>query len=317
MAGERVHHRTYSVDVAAPAGVVYALIADTTRWPLFLPSSIHVERLDFDGVQDRFQTWAEVDGSVRSRLFRRTLDAGARRIDFCQEVPAGPALSLGGRWTVEATAPGRSRLALEHELTVDGGRPQDAARLVHATDTAAAAELAQLRTTAERWDRLEALLLSFEESVRVKGPAELVYGFLCGIADWPGRVPHVLRAEVAEERPGVQSVRTQTRSGGGRVRSAETVRVCFPHAFRIVSKETAPGEPLAAHTTEWSVLPGERDVTVLAQHQVLLRDNPGPGTGPCPGTAAARAHVRDLFGGQSNTVLTLAKQHAETAVRTL
>ncbi|MFJ5999405.1 SRPBCC family protein [Streptomyces sp. NPDC092370] len=311
MAGEGVHRRTYSVDVAAPAGVVYGLIADTTRWPLFLPSSIHVERLDFDGVQDRFQTWAEVGGSVKSCLFRRTLDAAARRIDFCQEVPAGPAPSLGGRWTVEATAPDRSRLALDHELTVTDGRSEDTARMVHATDTTSAAEVAQLKTTAERWDRLDGLLLSFEESVRVKGPAELVYDFLCGIADWPGRVPHVLRADVAEERPGVQSVRTETRSGGGPVRTAQTVRVCFPHAFRIVSKETAPGEPLQAHTTEWSVLPGERDVTVLAQHQALLREDLGTGT------AAARAHVRDLFGGQSNTVLNLAKQHAETAIRIL
>ncbi|MFD7627263.1 SRPBCC family protein [Streptomyces sp. NPDC059851] len=313
MVGERVHRRTYSVDVAAPAGVVYGLIADTTQWPLFLTSTIHVERLDFDGVRDRFHTWAEVNGSVKSWLSHRTLDAGARRIDFHQEAPAGPAPSLGGRWTVEATAPDRSRLVLDHELTVADTRPEDTARMLQATDTTSTTELDRLKATAERWDRLDALLLSFEESVHVKGPAELVYDFLCGIADWPGRVPHVLRAEVTEEQPGVQVVRTETRSAGGPVRTAETVRICFPHAFRIVSKETTPGEPLQAHTTEWSVLPDENDVTVCAQHQVLLHEDPRTRTG----TAAARAHVRDLLGGQSNTVLNLAKRHAETAIRTL
>lgn len=311
MVGERVHRRTYSVDVAAPAGVVYALLADTTRWPLFLRSSIHVERLDFDGVQDRFQSWAEVHGSVRSCLVRRTLDAGARRIDFRQEAPAGPLLSRAGSWRVEARASGRSRLALDHEVTLADGGSKDADEAVRATDAHSAAELARLKATAERWDRLEGLLLSFEESVRVKGPAELVYSFLCSIADWPGRVPHVLRAEVAEEQPGVQVVRTETRCAGGPVRCAETVRVCFPHALRILAKETAPGEPLQAHTTEWSVLPGERDVTVLAQHRALLREDAGIAP------AAARAHARDLLGEQSNAVLNLAKRHAETAVRTL
>ncbi|MDX2680440.1 aromatase/cyclase [Streptomyces sp. NY05-11A] len=310
MAGERVHHRTYSVDVDASAGAVYALLADSTRWPLFLRSSIHVERLDFDGVHDRFQAWTQLHGTVRSCLVRRTLDAGARRIDFRQEVPAGPLLAHTGSWRVEARASGRCRLALDHDVTLDRGGSQDADAAVRATDARSAAELARLKAVAERWDRLEQLLLSFEESVRIKGPAELVYSFLCSIADWPGRVPHVLRAEVAEEQPGVQVVRTETRCGG-LVRSAETVRVCFPHALRIIAKETAPQEPFQAHTTEWSVVPGERDVTVLAHHQVLLREDPDVAT------AAARAHARDLLGGQSRAVLNLAKRHAETAVRTL
>ncbi|MFB7257548.1 aromatase/cyclase [Streptomyces nojiriensis] len=311
MVAERVHCRTYSVDVAAPAGVLYGLIADTTQWPLFLPPTIHVERLDFDGVRDRFQMWAEANGTVKSWLSHRTLDAGARRIDFHQEVPVGPALSLGGRWTVEEIASNRSRVVLDHELTIADGRPENAAWMVRATDANSEVELAQLKETAERWERLDGLMVSFEESVHVKGPAELVYDFLCGIADWPGRVPHVLRAEVSEEQPGVQVVRTETQSGDGSSRTAETVRICFPHAFRIVSKETTPGEPLEAHTTEWSVLPNETDVTVLAQHHMLLREDPGIGT------AEARAHVRDLFGGQSSTVLDLAKRHAETAIRTL
>ncbi|MFF5448530.1 SRPBCC family protein [Streptomyces sp. NPDC012888] len=311
MAGEPVHRRTYAVDVAAPAGVVYGLVADTTRWPLLVPPSIHVERLDFDGVRDRFQMWVTADGAVKSWLSHRTLDPVARRIDFHQEVPAAPALSLGGRWTVAETGADRCRLVLEHEFTVAGDRPGDAAWVGRVTDANSAAELALLKGTAERWDRLDGLLLSFEESVRVKGPAELVYDYLCGIADWPGRVPHVLGADVVEQQPGVQTVRTTTRSGDGTVRTAESVRICFPHALRIVSKETAPAGPLEAHTTEWSVLPDETGVTAVAQHHVLLRDLPGRGA------AAVRAHVRDLFGAQSSTVLHLAARHAESAVRAL
>ncbi|MEU5811744.1 MULTISPECIES: aromatase/cyclase [unclassified Streptomyces] len=319
MTGERVHRRTYAVDVAAPAGVVYGLIADTTQWPLLVPSSIHVERLDFDGVQDRFQMWATANGTVKSWLSRRTLDAQARRIDFHQEVPAAPALALGGRWTVEPRGAGHCRLTLDHEFTVDGDRPEDASWVERATDTNSRAELAQLKETAERWTRLDALLLNVEESVRLKGPAELVYDFLCGIADWPGRVPHVVRADVTEEQPGVQRVRVDTVSGDGpAVQTSEAVRICFPHALRIVHKHTRTPLLLEAHTGEWSVIPDERGVTAVAQHSVLLREEAvEPVLGRGTGIEEARDHVRELLGRQSSSVLDLAKRHAESAIRIL
>lgn len=319
MTGERVHRRTYAVDVAAPAGVVYGLIADTTQWPLFVPPSIHVERLDFDGVLDRFQMWVTAGGTVKSWLSRRTLDAQAHRIDFHQEVPAGPALSLGGRWSVEARGAGRSRLTLDHEFTVADDRPEDLAWLERATDTNSRAELARLKETAERWTELDSLLLTVEESVRVKGPAELVYDFLYGIADWPGQVPHVARADVAEERPGVQVVSLDTVSAAGpAAQSTQEVRICFPHAFRIVHKQTLTPPLLEAHTGEWSVIPDETGVTALARHQVLLRAEAVEAVlGRGAGVQEARDHVSELLAGQSATVLNLAKRHAESTIRTL
>ncbi|OEJ22409.1 aromatase/cyclase [Streptomyces subrutilus] len=319
MTGERVHRRTYAVDVAAPAGVVYGLIADTTQWPLFVPPSIHVERLDFDGVRDRFQMWVTANGTVKSWLSRRTLDPQAHRIDFHQEVPAGPALSLGGRWSVEARGAGRSRLTLDHEFTVADDRPEDLSWVERATDDNSRAELARLKETAERWTALDSLLLTVEESVRVKGPAELVYDFLYGIADWPGQVPHVARADVAEERPGVQVVSMDTVSGPDRAtQTTQEVRICFPHAFRIVHKQTRTPLLLEAHTGEWSVLPDETGVTVLARHNVLLREEAARAVlGPGAGIEEARHHVRELLAGQSATVLNLAKRHAESTIRTL
>ncbi|MFE6848235.1 aromatase/cyclase [Streptomyces sp. NPDC057686] len=318
MTDERVHRRTYAVDMAAPADVVYGLIADTTQWPLFVPPSIHVERLDFDGICDRFQMWVTANGTVKSWLSHRTLDPRARRIDFHHEVPAAPAASLGGSWTVQALGADRSRLTLDHDFTVAGDRPEDVQWVEQATDTNSRAELARLKECAERWTRLESLLLSFEESVRVKGPAELVYDFLYGIGDWPGRVPHVLRADVAEEQTGVQIVRMDTVSAAGTAQTTEAVRLCFPHALRIVHKQTATPVLLEAHTGEWSVIPDETGVTAVAQHNVLLREEAiEPVLGRGTGIAEARTHVRELLGAQSSTVLNLAKQRAESAIRTL
>ncbi|MFE2611978.1 hypothetical protein ACFXDI_53990, partial [Streptomyces mirabilis] len=57
----RVHACEHTVRVAAPAGVVYGMLADAARWPVFLPSVVHVERLDFDGVQERLRMWELAD----------------------------------------------------------------------------------------------------------------------------------------------------------------------------------------------------------------------------------------------------------------
>ncbi|MER5934016.1 aromatase/cyclase [Streptomyces sp. NPDC002054] len=318
MSGPRVHRLSYAVDVDAPAGVVYALIADTTQWPLFVPPSIHVERLDFDGVHDRFRMWATANGGVSSWLSRRTLDAYARRIEFRQELPAPPLLAMGGSWTVEELGRSRCRLVLRHEFEVAADRPGDAEWVRRATDTNSRAELAQLKETAERWDRLDALLLTFEDAVRVKGPAQLVYDFLYGVADWPGQVPHVARAEVAEHTPGVQVVSMDLHTGDGRVQSTESVRICFPYAGRIVHKQTRPPALLAAHAGEWSLVPDETGVTAIAQHRVLLREEAVEAElGPGARLSDARRHVREALGKAGIGMLELARRHAESAVRSL
>ncbi|MER5732722.1 aromatase/cyclase [Streptomyces sp. NPDC002138] len=319
MSGERVHRASYEIDVTAPAGVVYGLIADTTQWPLIAASSIHVERLDFDGVVDRFRMWFTANGSVRSALSHRTLDAAGTRIEFLQELPAAPAVTMAGTWTVEARGAGRSRLRLEHEFTVAADRPGDVAWLLLATDTNSRAELEQLKENAERWREIDGLLLGFEDSVRVHGPAELVYDFLYGVADWPGRVPHVVRAEVREDVPGVQRVRMITRAGGDvPPQATESVRICFPHASRIVHKQTRTPPLIEAHTGEWSVLPDETGVTVISQHSVLLRAADVERVlGPGADVPRARAHLREKLGRESVAVLELAKRHAESAIRSL
>ncbi|MFD7029070.1 aromatase/cyclase [Streptomyces sp. NPDC059917] len=319
MSGERVHRASYEIDVTAPAGVVYGLIADTTQWPLIAASSIHVERLDFDGVLDRFRMWFSVNGSIRSALSHRTLDSARTRIDFLQELPAAPAVTMAGTWTVEPRGTGRSRLRLEHEFTVAAGPPGDVAWLLLATDDNSRAELEQLKENAERWREIDALMLGFEDSVRVHGPAELVYDYLYGVADWPGRVPHVLRAEVREDVPGVQRVRMETLAeGGGPPRDTESVRICFPHAARIVHKQTRTPPLIEAHTGEWSVLPDETGVTAISQHSVLLRAaDVEQVLGPGADLSRARAHVRAELGRESTAVLELAKRHAESAIRTL
>ncbi|UQX05322.1 aromatase/cyclase [Streptomyces sp. RerS4] len=311
MSVERVHRMSFAVDAAAPAGVLYGLVADTTRWPLLVPATVHVERLDFDGIRDRYFMWAGPDGNVRQSVWRRTLDPERLRVDFHQEVPTAPVTSTAGSWSVEALAPGWSRLTLEQYVTVAGNRAGDVHQTRVETEADARATLTRIRELAERWNRLDALTLSFEDSARIEGPAEPVYAFLYEVGAWPGRVPHIARADVAEDRPGIQVVSTDTLTPDGSVHTTDSVRVCFPAAGRILHKQTRPSPLLAAHTGEWSVLPDPDGVTVVSRHDVLLDEAMVERAfGPDADLAEARRSVREALGRESEATLRLTRDHA-------
>ncbi|KOU40406.1 aromatase/cyclase [Streptomyces sp. WM6378] len=316
MFGERVHRTRHSAEVAAPAGAVYALLADAERRPLYCPPVLHVERLDFDGPRERLRSWESAAGDIRSSISARVRHPHERRIEFVQLRHEAPVESMAGEWTVEETAGGRSVVTVRHEFTVVGDHPDDVAWVGLVTDDNARAELESLRRVAESGIGLDDLVLSFEESVRVDGPGELVYDFLYRAADWPGLVPHVPRLELAESSPGLQVLDYDVRLPDGAVRTGGSVRLCFPHAGRIVHKQTTPAVPAAAaHIGEWSVLPDEHGVRVVAQHSVLLDEN---AVGDLPsGVGQARLGLREDIGRISLDTLELAKRHAESAVRAL
>ncbi|MFJ9033473.1 aromatase/cyclase [Streptomyces sp. NPDC102274] len=318
MSGERVHRTAYSVEVAAPAGVVYGLISNAVQWPLFLPPNVHVERLEFDGERERLRMWATANGQVRSWLSQRVQDPQKRRIDFRQHNPQAPVETMSGTWIVEERTGGTSLLTVLHDFTVIGDHAQDVAWVRQAVDNNSGAELDSLRRLAERWMRLDQLVLSFEDTVRVKGPAELVYDFLYRAGDWPELVPHVARLDLTEDTPGVQVMAMDTRTADGATHTTESVRVCFPHAGRIVYKQTLPPALMDAHTGEWSLLPDETGVTVISQHSVVLREEAIERVlGQDADLTGARRFVREALGRDSTATLNLAKLHAESAIRML
>ncbi|RKS96996.1 aromatase [Streptomyces sp. 3211.6] len=316
MSVERVHRLSYAVDAAAPAAALYALVADTAPWPLFLPDTVHTERLDFDGTVERYSHWAGTDGRAGRSLWRRALDAGRRRVDFREERPAGPVTGAAGSWRVEELAPGWSRLLLEQDLTVADGPGTE--RVLAEAGARGRAAADGLRAVAERWRRLEGLLLSFEESVRIQGPAEPVHAFLYETGSWPGRVAHVAQAEVVEDRPGVQRVRLVSLAEDGSSYPVEEVRVCFPAAGRIVFKRPRPHPLLAAHAGEWSVEPDPGGVNLVCRNDVLLDERAVEQVlGPGADLGRARRYVRELLGKESRAVLGPAGEYAGEPVRAL
>ncbi|GHE43027.1 aromatase/cyclase [Streptomyces vinaceus] len=317
MAAERVHRTVHETEVAAPAGVVYGLIADPVQWPLYFPPNVYVERLEFDGVHERLRMWATANGRVKSWTSRRVLDAAARRIEFRQEVPAAPLAAMTGTWIVEPLGAERSRLVLLHDFSVAGDRAEDVEWVERATDTNSRAELGNLARLGERWGRLDDLVMSFEDTVRVDAPPELVYAFLERAERWPELLPHVSRLELAEpeELPGVQVMAMDTLTADGSAHTTESVRVCFPAAGRIVYKQTRTPALMSAHTGAWTVTGGAYGSTVTSRHGVVLREEAVAGVlGASADLAAARRYVREALGRNSTATMTYAKQYAESAL---
>ncbi|WP_327358792.1 aromatase/cyclase [Streptomyces sp. NBC_01304] len=318
MTGQRVHRTSHAVEVAAPAGVVYGLISDVEQWPLFFPPNVHVERLEFDGTNERLRMWAVANGEIRSWLSHRVQDPTERIIQFRQQNPQNPVETMNGTWIVEELPGGDSRLTLLHDYTVVGDQAANVEWVERAIDTNSRAELGNLRRIAERWTKFDELILSFEDTVRVNGPAELVYDFLYRVGDWPDLVPHVSSLELTEDAPGVQVMKMDTRTADGSTHTTESVRICFPHAGRIVYKQTATPALMDAHTGEWSVLPDESGVTVSSQHSVVLREEAVEQVlGAGADLTRARRYVREALGRNSTATLQLAKRHAESAIRVL
>jgi aromatase len=314
VSAERVHRTAHEVEIAAPAAVVYGLIADARRWPLVFPPNVHVERLASDGTHERLRMWATANGTVKSWTSRRRLDPAGRRVDFRQEVSAAPLTGMGGSWIVEERGAHACRLVLLHDFTVGADRPEDVAWVERATDTNSRAELGRVGELARRWPGLAERTLSFEDSVRIAGPAGAVYDFLHDAAAWPRLVPHVDRLELTEESPGVQVMSMDTRTADGTVHTTESIRVCFPDALRIVHKQTVTPALLDAHTGAWTVVPDATGVTVTARHDVILREEAvEPVLGAGATVADARRHVREALGRTTAATFTLARRQAERA----
>ncbi|MFJ4276046.1 SRPBCC family protein [Streptomyces coelicoflavus] len=308
-------------EVDAPAGVLYGLIADALRWPVFLPPTVHVEQLEFDGESERLRMWVTANDEIRSWTTRRVLDPVAHRVDFRQEVLPRPVTSMGGSWSVEPRGPERSLVTLRNDFSVDGNARADVDWVRRATTANSRAALANLRGLAERWRRLDDLVLSFEDTTRVDAPVEPVYGFLHRFGDRPDAVPGATGIDIAEQAPGVQLMTVRLNGADGTARTTESVRIGFPHAGRIVYKDVRDSEQpalLAAHAGEWSVEPEPwgTGVTVVARHHAVLdedgvRERYGDGA---DAVRLAREALRARLARESAAALRLAKEHAEGAL---
>ncbi|MFB8276828.1 aromatase/cyclase [Nocardia colli] len=301
----------HEITIAAPAAVVYRLIAEVENWPRIFPPTIHVDQQRTGDREERIQIWATANGEPKSWVSRRTLDPDRFRIRFQQEVSAPPVASMYGEWIIEPDPAGHSRVRLLHGYRAIDDDPEGLAWIEAAVDRNSRAELAALRSNIESTIAATESTFSFEDSVVVRGGAGDVYDFVNEADRWVERLPHVASVRFEQTEQGVQTLEMDTKAKDGSTHRTMSYRVVFP-GERIVYKQVTLPKLLALHTGVWTFTPVEDGVRASSQHTVVLNtDNIAAVLGDRATTADARDYVRNALSTNSSATLELAKAYAE------
>ncbi|MFI9505109.1 aromatase/cyclase [Nocardia sp. NPDC052566] len=301
----------HEITIAAPAAVVYRLIAEVENWPRIFPPTIHVDQVSTGDREERIRIWATANGEPKSWVSRRTLDPDLFRIRFQQEVSAPPVAAMRGEWIIEPESADTSRVRLLHGYRAVDDDPDSLAWIDAAVDRNSRVELAALRANIESVVAATESTFSFEDSVLVRGRADDVYDFVNEADRWVERLPHVASVRFEHTEQGVQTLEMDTRAKDGSTHRTMSYRVVFP-GERIVYKQVTLPKLLALHTGEWTFTAIDGGVRATSQHTVVLNtDNIASILGDTATTADARDYVRNALSTNSSATLELAKAYAE------
>jgi aromatase len=301
----------HEITIAAPAPAVYRLLAEVTNWPRIFPPTIHVDRVEHDGSQERIRIWATANGEAKNWTSRRELDPEALRITFRQEVTAPPVAAMGGTWIIEPLGENESRVRLQHDYRAVDDDPHDLLWIDEAVDKNSRSELAALKKNVEFAHAAEEVTFSFEDTVYVDGSAKDVYAFINEANLWSERLPHVATVRLEEDTVGLQTLEMDTRAKDGSVHTTKSYRVTFPHQHIAYKQVTLPAL-MTLHTGHWTFTDTDQGVAATSQHTVTLNtDNIARVLGDTATVADAREYVHTALSTNSLATLNHAKAHAE------
>ncbi|WTE15736.1 aromatase/cyclase [Streptomyces uncialis] len=302
----------HTVDVAAPADQVYALIEDVGGWPEVFPPTVHAECVERTGNAEVIRLWATANGTAKTWTSRREHDPERRSITFRQERSQHPVGGMGGEWVVEPVSATACRVRLLHDFFAATDDPADLDWISRAVDRNSGSELAALKTRAELGGPDQ--LITFEDSVTVDGGAKDVYDFLNEAQRWADRLPHVARVELTEDTPGLQTLEMDTSTKDGSVHTTRSVRVCSPHRTIVYKQHVLPAL-MTLHTGRWLI--EERagaGVSVTSRHTVRINtERVHEVLGQDADVRTARELVQKALSGNSMVTLLAAKAFAEGA----
>ncbi|MFI1281390.1 aromatase/cyclase [Streptomyces sp. NPDC020858] len=310
MTENAIRETEHEINVSAPAELVYALVADVTRWPESFPPTVHAEVVEKDGDTELIRLWATANGSAKTWTSRRVHDPEGMSVTFRQERSQHPVGSMGGAWVVEPVSDTSCRVRLLHDFQAATDDPADLDWISEAVDRNSASELQALKASAEATGPDE--LITFDDTVTVDGNGKDVYDFLNEAQLWQERLPHVARVSLEEDEPGLQVLEMDTRTKDGSTHTTRSVRVCRP-ATAIVYKQIVLPALMTLHTGRWLI--EERDgggVSVTSRHTVRINTaNIATVLGEDATVQSAQQFVRTALSGNSLATLGLAKAYAE------
>jgi aromatase len=297
------HTTRHTVDVAAPADAVFAVIADAPSWPVVFPPTVHVRREQGPGDTELLDIWASAKDTVKSWRSERVLDRAAREVRFRQRVPAPPLTAMSGVWRVHP-AGDTTTVELDHTFVTD---PASVAWVEQALDTNSTAELAAL-AAATAGDASVATF-AFSDTVAVRAPAQPVFDFLYRADLWPDRLPHVSRVDLSTLGD-AQVLEMDTVNDAGQAHTTRSYRV-ETGRFELSYKQTVLPDGFLAHHGRWAIEETGDAIAVTSHHRVRVDVARLQELLGAADRAAVEQAVRAALGGNSRRTLAAAKAFAE------
>ncbi|MGK5691816.1 SRPBCC family protein [Streptomyces sp. URMC 128] len=294
----------HTATVAAPAPLVFDLVAGLENWPQFHGPSVHAEPLGLRDGAEEFQHWWVIDDrTVRTWRARWRFDREALRIGYTYD-PAEPAApAQHGEWTFRRLSDTSTEVRVEYELLGDEG---DAAL----ADRELRELVACVTDAAERHEERRDLVVDFEDPLFVAGAVDDAYTYLYEADKWPERIPHVARLVMEERVPNIQFFDMDTTTPDGSAHTTRSVRVCLP-GDKIVYKQIQLPKLLTGHTGHWKFTPTREGFVLGARHTATIKPSALPILGEGTTVLDARKYLRRVLSANSMGNLRLAKAFAE------
>ncbi|MGW0466462.1 aromatase/cyclase [Streptomyces sp. NPDC003027] len=306
-----IHRTEHTLVVDAPPRTLYDLVADTTRWPAIFGPSVHVHHLEHGERDERFEIWAQVNGEVVSWVSRRVLDPERLYIAFRQERSAPPFASMSGGWLFRALPGGRTEVVLRHRFAALDEDPATLERIHRALDRNSPQELAALARIAQLGADVEEVVFSFTDTVPLTGTAAAAYAFVDRADLWAERLPHVSRARLTEDVPGIQTLEMDTVTADGSAHRTRSVRVCREPSW-IAYKQLEMPRLLSGHSGLWTFTDGPDGPVAVSRHTVAIDPSAVEEVLGAGATLAdARRYLREALGRNSLTTMTHAAAYAQ------
>jgi C7-C12 aromatase (ARO/CYC) len=262
--------------VAAPARLVFDLVAKVQDWPRFHARSVHAEPLG----TNRFQYWSVIDDNT------------------------------AGTW-VASWHVDRTNLRIESESgTWDFHPVSDSVTEVRVTGAEFADLLPAVVDEAEQFVARQDVVVDFEDTLFVSGSVDDAYAYLYEADKWPERIPHVSRLVLTETVPNIQFFDMDTRTPDGSAHTTRSVRICLP-GNKIVYKQIQLPKLLSCHTGHWRFTETREGFIMGARHTAVIKPDALSVLGPDTTVLDARKYLRRVLSANSMGNLRLAKAYAE------
>ena len=263
-------HLEHSIAVSAAPSAAFRVIADAVNWPLVFLPTIHLDRDDLGGGEERIHVWALANNEVKAWTSIRNLDPDRLTVQFRQEKSSPPIGAMSGEWIVEAQPDGGSLVRLLHDFSAIDDDPAALQWIADATDRNSQTELATLKAVAEQADERDSLIVQWDDSVPSTGAADDAYEFVWNAREWPSRLPHVGKMTLEEPEPNVQVMEMDTVTKDGSAHTTKSIRVGFPRR-RIVYKQTTPPTLLSVHTGHFLIEGAPEGCVLTSRHTAIIK----------------------------------------------